>query len=132
MKRARYKRPHTVMILFIQHFRKCKTILTWIRSVVTRGWDWLQRDMGTSGAVANVLYVDCSSSYIAICIFVKTYGTVHLRWMKCVLCKLSLKKPDFITSFGKPWVDSPTIKLEISECCLIGLVCFKSQNWKGS
>ena len=49
-----------IMILFIRYLRKCKTTLTWIRSVVTRSWHCLQRDMGTSGVVGDVLYLDRS------------------------------------------------------------------------
>lgn len=126
---SRHKGLHTVMIPFIWYLRKCETTLTWITSVVTGGWHCLQRLLGLLG---DVLYLDCSRSYITICIFVKKYETLHLKWMKCVLFKLYLKKPDFITSLGKPWIDSPMLNLEVSEGCLTGSACFKSQNWKES
>ena len=54
--------------------------------------------MGTSGVV---LYLDCSSSYIIICIFVKKYETLHLKWVKCVLYKLYLKNKLLKESDGK-------------------------------
>lgn len=129
---SRHRRATIVMIPFIWYLRKCETTLTWIRPVVTQGWHCLQRDMGTSGVAGDVRYLDCSSSYITICIFVKKYETLHLKWVKCVLYKLYLKKPDLIPSLGKPWIDSPVLNLEISECCPIGSVCFKSQNRKES